>query len=254
MASSRCPARTRRARSSSSEGQQSLASATPASPFKDDSSLDVRRAPVAVQLLREGPAGPHGRDAVARVLEIDFCGGFGGGNYGNVSLLNRACGSPYSELNWGNHRLQFGQQNDLIFAMAPTSLSHIGFPLGYFTGNTGWRRPGIFGFHNLPVEQGPEGRVRLGGRPQPVDRHRGAANGGDVRQLRRRPQPRRGVGRSGGRGSPHAQLRQGRSPRWVAGHYNQVDLTGVGNDAGRRSSSRDHGHVVQRRREAHARR
>ncbi len=35
--------------------------------------------------------------------------------------------------------------------MAPTSLSHIGFPLGYFTGNTGWRRPGIFGYHNLPV-------------------------------------------------------------------------------------------------------
>jgi hypothetical protein len=59
----------------------------------------------------------------------------------------------YTELNWGNHKLQLGQQNDLIFAMAPTSLSHIAFPLGYFTGNLGWRRPGIFGFHTLPLSK-----------------------------------------------------------------------------------------------------
>ena len=82
------------------------------------------------------------------VLEIDFFNGWGSGAYGDISLTPRMR-LAYAELNWGAHRLQFGQQNDLIFAMAPVSLAHIAFPLGYGTGNIGWRRPGVFGFHTF---------------------------------------------------------------------------------------------------------
>ena len=82
------------------------------------------------------------------VLEIDFFGNFGAGSFGDVSLTPRLR-LAYSELNWGNHRIQIGQQFDLSFAMAPVSLSHIGFPLGFGTGNLGWRRPGIFAYHTL---------------------------------------------------------------------------------------------------------
>jgi hypothetical protein len=129
-----------------SEGQQSLSSNTVLNAVdKNSLTFDVRQSRFnfsvkGPQVL--GGATPSG------VLEIDFFQGFGAGNYGNVSLLNRMR-VAYSELNWGAGRLQLGQQNDLIFAMAPTSLSHIGFPLGYFTGNIGWRRPGVFGYYTV---------------------------------------------------------------------------------------------------------
>ncbi len=135
-----------------SEGQQSLGSATKAasatSPAdKDSLTFDVRQSRFNFSV--QGPKVLMGATPTG-VMEIDFMQGFGGGNYGDVSLLNRLR-VAYGELNWGNHKLQLGQQNDLIFAMAPTSLSHIAFPLGYFTGNIGWRRPGIFGYHTLAL-------------------------------------------------------------------------------------------------------
>lgn len=132
-----------------SEGQQSLDSST-GRPMPHDAgsfTADVRQSRFNFSV--QGPkvlagATPKG------VLEIDFFNGFGAGNYGDVSILPRMR-LAYTELDWGAHKLQFGQQNDLVFAMAPTSLSHIAFPLGYFTGNIGWRRPGIFGFHTLKL-------------------------------------------------------------------------------------------------------
>lgn len=132
-----------------SEGQQSLGSATAAGsvPDKDSLTFDVRQSRFNFSV--KGPQVLMGATPTG-VMEIDFMQGFGGGNYGNVSLLNRLR-VAYVELNWGAHKLQLGQQNDLVFAMAPTSLSHIAFPLGYFTGNVGWRRPGIFGFHTFSL-------------------------------------------------------------------------------------------------------
>jgi hypothetical protein len=134
-----------------SEGQQSLASATAANPVFDRNSLnfDVRQSRFNFSV--KGPQVLGGATPTA-VMELDFMQGFGPGNFGEVSLLNRLR-VLYSELNWGNHKLQLGQQNDLIFALAPTSLSHIAFPLGYFTGNIGWRRPGVFGYHTVEVDK-----------------------------------------------------------------------------------------------------
>lgn len=131
-----------------SEGQQSLYSATGAN-VKDATSLtfDVRQSRFNFSV--RGPQ-VFGGATPTGVLEIDFFQGFGAGNFGDVSLMNRLR-TAYSELNWGDHKLQVGQQNDLLFAMAPTSISHIGFPLGYMTGNLGWRRPGVFGYHTLKL-------------------------------------------------------------------------------------------------------
>jgi hypothetical protein len=133
-----------------SEGQQSLGSATAASPVHDKDSLtfDVRQSRFNFSV--KGPQVLFGATP-SGVLEIDFMQGFGAGNFGDVSLLNRLR-TAYSELDWGSTKLQLGQQNDLIFAMAPTSLSHIAFPLGYFTGNVGWRRPGVFGYHTFAAK------------------------------------------------------------------------------------------------------
>jgi hypothetical protein len=88
------------------------------------------------------------------VLEIDFFGGFGSGNYGDVSLSPRMRWA-YGELDWGGGtRLLFGQTNDLIFTIAPASLAHIAFPYSYGAGNIGWRRPGIFGFYTYGEKKG----------------------------------------------------------------------------------------------------
>jgi hypothetical protein len=153
-----------------SEGQQSLGSATGVSaagvagsgsiPNKNSLSFDVRQSRFNFSVT--GPQVLAGATPTA-VMEIDFMQGFGGGNFGDVSLLNRLR-LAYAELNWGAHKLQIGQQNDLVFALAPTSLSHIAFPLGYFTGNIGWRRPGVFGYHTfaLPNDVKVEGAWEVG--------------------------------------------------------------------------------------------
>ncbi len=96
-----------------------------------------------------GPASATFGATPKAVLEMDFFGNFGSGNYGDVSLTPRMRWA-YAELDWGGgNRFQFGQNNDLIFTIAPASLAHIAFPYSYGAGNVGWRRPGIFGFHTI---------------------------------------------------------------------------------------------------------
>jgi hypothetical protein len=222
-----------------SEGQQSLMSTTGASPVpdKDSMTFDVRQSRFNFSV--SGPQVLRGATPSA-VLEIDFFQGFGAGNFGDVSLLNRLR-LAYSELNWGNHRLQFGQQNDLIFAMAPTSLSHIGFPLGYFTGNLGWRRPGIFGFHVFPVSSDLklEGAWEVG-RSQWADSAACVANPAAATSCS-------GIG--GGAAGTGGGINWGEASSapavegrvsatyskyltaFVGAHWNQVDLSGYGSGA-----------------------
>jgi len=218
-----------------SEGQQSIASSTGPSPQRDMSSMnfDIRQSRFNFSVT--GPqvlwgATPSG------VLEIDFMQGFGAGNFGEVSLLNRLR-TLYSQLDWGAHKLQLGQQNDLVFAMAPTSLSHIAFPLGYFTGNIGWRRPGIFGFHtfgsgDVKVEGAWEiGRSQWADSaacvvsPVPATSCSGVggaavANTGGVSLGEASGGP-AVEGRITANYAKYANL-------WVAAHYNNVDLNGYG--------------------------
>lgn len=216
-----------------SEGQQSLGSATGLGVRDTDSlTFDVRQSRFNFSV--KGPQVLFGATPSA-VLEIDFMQGFGAGNFGDVSLLNRLR-VAYSELNWGNHRLQLGQQNDLIFAMAPTSLSHIAFPLGYFTGNAGWRRPGVFGYHQLalPMDLKVEAAWEVG-----------RGQWADSAACVTTPAPATGCSGVGGAaaGTPGginlgeataSPAVEGRVTvnwskfvnGWIATHYNRVDLTG----------------------------
>jgi hypothetical protein len=133
-----------------SEGQQSLF-ANLARPRSDRLvyGADVRES--RFNFAVTGPTA-FGSGTPKAVLEIDFFGGFGSGAFGSVSLTPRLR-LAYAEIGFKKnaHRILFGQNNDLIFAMAPTSLAHIAFPFGYESGNIGWRRPGVFGFHTFPV-------------------------------------------------------------------------------------------------------
>ena len=209
-----------------SECQQSLMAA--AEPAADSNSLafDVRQSRFNFSV--KGPQVFAGATPTA-VLEIDFFQGFGAGAFGDVSLLNRLR-LAYSELNWGNHRLAFGQLNDLIIAMAPVSLSHIAFPLGYETGNIGWRRPGIWGFHNLAVA--PDLKLELAwmvGRSQWND----AATGIGVNA----PNQPGGINQGEASGTPALEGRVTATYAklfnvWVAGHWNKVDLNGGGTGGG----------------------
>lgn len=206
-----------------SEGQQSLFAAPPTlNTDKASLGFDVRQSRFNFSV--KGPQVFMGATPSA-VLELDFMQGFGGGAFGNVSLLNRMR-LAYSELNWGNHRIAFGQMNDLTFAQAPYSLSHIAFPLGYGTGNIGWRRPGIFGFHTFGE---PDARVEFAweiGRSQWND----AAAGGIGNNTYNTPG---GISLGEASALPAIQARLTLSSGklfsvWAAGHWNRFDMNGVG--------------------------
>ncbi len=199
-----------------------------AEPATDENSLgfDVRQSRFNFSV--KGPA-VFGGATPSAVLEIDFMQGFGDGAFGNVSLMNRMR-LAYSELNWGNHRLAFGQLNDLTFAMAPASLSHIAFPLGYGTGNIGWRRPGFWGFHTFAAS--PETKVEFAwevGRSQWLD-----ASTVQAGQTYNNPFD-ASLGEASSLPAVQARLTltQGKLFNiWAAGHWNRVDFDGVGNDTG----------------------
>ncbi|WP_242334065.1 MULTISPECIES: hypothetical protein [unclassified Anaeromyxobacter] len=207
-----------------SEGQQTLF-VSGAQPATDKNALgfDVRQSRFNFSV--KGPK--VFADATPQaVLEIDFFQGFGAGGFGNVSVLNRMR-LAYSELNWGDHRIDVGQLNDLLFAMGPTSLSHVAFPLGYATGNIGWRRPGVFGFHAFGA---PDMKVELAwevGRSQWNDAATGI--GANI------PNTPYGVSLGEASGLPALEARVTVSrgtalSAFVAGHWNRVDLTGAGTD------------------------
>ena len=213
-----------------SEGQQSLGSATGAGSVPDKNSLtfDVRQSRFNFSVT--GPQVLGGATPSA-VMELDFFQGFGPGNFGDVSLLNRLR-LAYSELNWGNHRLQFGQNNDLVFAMAPTSLSHIAFPLGYFTGNIGWRRPGVFGYHTvqLPNELKVEGAWEVG-RAQWADASNGGAAGVTIGGAAANQPGNINLGEASGAPAVEGRVTLSYSKFFTAfagAHWQQIDANGYG--------------------------
>lgn len=213
-----------------SEGQQSLASATGVSPVNDKNSFtaDVRQTRLNFSVT--GPKVLFGATPTG-VVEVDFFNGQGAGNYGDVSIIPRLR-VGYSELNWGMHKLQLGQQNDLVFAMAPTSLSHIAFPLGYFTGNIGWRRPGIFGFHTFQLSNDlkVEGAWEIG-RSQWADASNGGAAGVTIGGAAANTPGGINLGEASGAPALEGRVSATYSKflfAFVGAHWNQVDLTGYG--------------------------
>jgi hypothetical protein len=205
-----------------SECQQSLMSR--AEPTTDANSLtfDVRQSRFNFSV--KGPPVILGATPTA-VLELDFFGGFSSGAFGNASLFNRLR-LAYSELNWGSTRVAFGQLNDLTFAMAPVSLSHIAFPIGYATGNIGWRRPGIWAFHNLALA--PDMKLELAGMVGRSSYQDAAAAVGDNYTGRTN---RTTFGEASGLPALEARATitfKTLLTAFVSGHWNRVDLNGLG--------------------------
>lgn len=178
------------------------------------------------------------------VLEMDFFGNFGSGNYGNVSLSPRMR-YAYAELDWGGgNRILFGQQNDLIFTIAPASLAHIAFPYSYGSGNVGWRRPAIWAYLTAGEKKATNLEFALEvGRSQWADSGQvnqpatGAANstgngigqstvgsGGDPYGF--------SLGEASGLPAVEARLMLASGSAWnlfTTGHWQRIDRSGVGN-------------------------
>jgi hypothetical protein len=175
------------------------------------------------------------------VLEIDWFGGFGSGNYGDVSLVPRIR-LAYSELAWGKQVLRLGQDLDLIFAQAPTSLSHIAFPLGYMTGNLGWRRPGIFGFHTFDAWENTTVQFAWEiGRSQWADAGLNTAPANGIGQNFTNAPNSIGLGEASSMPAVEGRLTLAQKDLytvWVAAHGQQTDLNGVGPNAPRGSTAK----------------
>ena len=80
------------------------------------------------------------------MFEIDFLGGYGAGNIGEVHLLPRLR-IGYAELNWGSPRPVRREHRPDGRSRPRDSLTHIGAPYFLVSGNMGFRRPGMFGYH-----------------------------------------------------------------------------------------------------------
>lgn len=158
-------------------------------------------------------------------LELDFFGGFNGTGAYSVSQPTPRLRQAYMDIaNAGSgSRIRIGQQWDLMFPsdIVPTSLTHVGFPLGYGSGLIGWRFPGVVWMQDLnSAPDGTKFRVDVGA-------FQGAWNGpgNNVNSL--------SAGNADFQPQLEARLRA-QGSNWVAfvaGHYSKADLRGVDGSA-----------------------
>ena len=142
-----------------SPGQQTLWAA--GSPRDDKIALggDVRQNRINLSV-----SGPSVLGGTPRgVVEMDFFGGNSSGGFGDVSLWPRLR-VTYAEMAWENTTLRMGQEYQLSAgintlsgpatsgAMSfPTSVGHVAFPISFAAGAVGWRYPGLFVYHRMPM-------------------------------------------------------------------------------------------------------
>lgn len=114
---------------------------------------DVRNARVTARF----DGAPLGGDwTAAATLEIDFFGPFSGtGNFSDEQPVPRLR-LAFVDLEKGATRIRVGQDWALIWGVVPTSVAHLGFPLGWGSGGLiGWRFPGISLRQRLSAERAP---------------------------------------------------------------------------------------------------
>jgi hypothetical protein len=154
-------------------------------------------------------------------IEMDFFGGYNGtGAYAQQQPIPRLRQAYMDLINPDTgSTVRIGQQWDLMFPLdnAPTSLSHIAFPLGFSSGIVGWRFPGIVWMQELNHgSSGPKWRFDLGG-------FAGSWNGpGSTTNFMT-------AGNAGFRPQVEARLRV-QDKTWLAyavAHYSRIDLRGV---------------------------
>lgn len=158
-------------------------------------------------------------------IEMDFFGGFNGtGPYSQqqatprlrqayMDLANKDTGTT----------VRIGQQWDLMFPIdnSPASLSHIAFPLGFGAGFVGWRFPGVVVMQDLNHgSTGAQWRLDVG-----AFEGTWSGPGNNIDYLT--------AGSAGFRPQLEARLHV-QDKTWlayVAAHYSEVDLRGVGGTA-----------------------
>lgn len=156
-------------------------------------------------------------------IEMDFFGGFNGtGAYSRQQPMPRLR-QAYMDLTNPDtgSTVRIGQQWDLMFPLdnVTTSLAHIAFPLAFGSGMIGWRYPGVVWMQDLNHgTAGAKWRLDLGAFDGSW-----AGPGNNVNYLT--------AGNAGFRPQLEARLHV-QDTHWLAylaAHYSQVDLRGVGN-------------------------
>ncbi len=172
--------------------------------------------------------GPETADGwkVGAYVEGDFFGGFNGAGAFSQQQATPRLRLAFTDLTKGGTTLRIGQFWAPFFGEVPASLSHIAFPLGYGSaGMVGWRFPGIFLYQKLtPKSARTQMQLDLAVMEGSWD---GPASGELNNQT---------FGNVGFRGQFDAKLnfsgKDGAGHAWklyVAGHYDQKSLNGVGN-------------------------
>jgi hypothetical protein len=147
--------------------------------------------------------------------EIDFFGGNTAGGFGDVSIAPRLR-VAYAELKIGktNTMVRAGQDHDLVLGIVlPQTVGHVAFPLSYQAGTIGWRRPGIGVYQTVPVADMKVEIAAVVGRSQ-WDATNTTASG-----------PASSLPAFQARLKLQAKIFEA----FVAAHFNQTDLTGLGN-------------------------
>ncbi|HEX7326472.1 MAG TPA: hypothetical protein VF292_14150 [Rhodanobacteraceae bacterium] len=158
-------------------------------------------------------------------IEMDFFGGFNGtGPYSQQQAIPRLR-QAYLDLDNANTgtKIRIGQQWELMFPLddVPVSLSHIAFPLGFASGMIGWRFPGVVVMQDLNHGgTGVKWRLDMG-----AFEGSWSGPGDNVNFLT--------AGSAGFRPQLEARLRAqgGNWVAYVAGHFSEIDLRGVGGTA-----------------------
>jgi hypothetical protein len=180
---------------------------------------DVRN--TRLTLAFDGPTTADGYKLGA-VVESDFFGGFNGtGGFSYEQPVNRLR-LAYADLSHGSTTLRIGQFWSPLFGEVPDSLSHIAFPLGYGSaGDVGWRFPGIFLYQGLSAKDSPT-KIQLDvGVMQGSWSSPNPTSNTSFGNVSFKPQVEAKLNFSGKSGGTAWKL-------YVAGHWDQKDLTGVG--------------------------
>jgi hypothetical protein len=191
------------------------------------------------------------------VAEFDLYGGPGAGQYGMENTLARLR-IAYVELKWGGTTVIAGQFHHLVIGILPVTVGHIANPVVTTAGLIGWRTPGVTALHSLDLDKvkievagqlaqtswGDSGCNLVG--PGTVTGGAGASAATDPATCPLNSSganagtAARGNGESAGKaGLPMVEIRakaEGKAGdlSWmgfVAGHYDQKDMTGWASSA-----------------------
>jgi hypothetical protein len=158
--------------------------------------------------------------------EIDFFGGNTAGAFGDVSIAPRLR-VAYAELKlakWGT-MVRAGQDHDLTLGIVlPQTVGHVAFPLSYQNGSIGWRRPGVAVYQTVPLPVA-DTKVEFSAM---VGRSQWSAVAPAVPTGNPTPPLATGASSNLPAFQARVKLQHKIFEAFVAGHYNETDVNGVG--------------------------